>query len=49
MLVHQEACEWTGKGEAELRVAEPGKEERGKEESRWRQTDRIIQNHHGFK
>jgi hypothetical protein len=33
--VQQEACDWTGKREAELRVAEPELEETGEERKQY--------------
>ena len=48
ILVQQEACDWTGKREAELRVAETGSNTgEKKKETKWR-TNRI-QIPHGFK
>ena len=44
----EEACDWTGKREAELRVS--GRENDGGEEGESKvETDRMIQNHCGFK
>ena len=48
ILVQQEACDWTGKREAEQRVAETGSNTgEKKKETKWR-TNRI-QIPHGFK
>jgi hypothetical protein len=38
--VQQEACDWTGKREAELRVAETESISGEEEKPRWRQMDR---------
>ena len=53
ILVQQEACDWTGKREAELRVAETemvggGWGDRRGEEAIWR-TNRMIHVPRGFK
>jgi hypothetical protein len=36
-LEKQEACDWTGKWEAELRVVETENKEREKEKAKWTQ------------
>jgi hypothetical protein len=46
MLVQQEACDWTRKREAELKVANSKRAHSGEKEKepRWRRMDRMIQN-----
>jgi hypothetical protein len=50
ILVQQEACDWTGKGEAELGVAGTESNRGKKKEPRWRWADRKkILSQSGFK
>ena len=46
--MQHEICDWTGKKEAELRVAETGSDREREKEARWR-TNRMIQIPRGFK
>ena len=46
ILVQQEACDWTGKREVELRVVSQGATQKEKE-ARWR-TNRMTQIPRGF-
>jgi hypothetical protein len=48
ILGQQEACDWTGKREVELRVAETERISGRGERSRWKQTNRKNLNQRGF-